>query len=293
MSDTLNPPILVGTDGSPAATDAVRWAARAAARHGAPLHIVYAIDAPMDFGPGIAFTQIDYDAYRTAGAAITAKARETAGAAAGIANPRIETFVVEAPTIPVLRDRSAHARLLVVGTHGYGAIRRGLLGSVSTTLARHAKCPVAVVPESAGGERTDGPVVVGVDGSAGGAHALDVAFDEASRRGAPLLAVLTWSEFDRYLRRTDMRAEAERLLAETIAGYQEKYPDVPVSRLVKAARPAKCLLETADSAQLIVIGSRGHGGFPGLTLGSVSQAVLHGAGCPVIITRPAVDIPHE
>ena len=83
-----------------------------------------------------------------------------------------------------------------------------------------------------------------------------------------------------------MQTEAETVLAETIAGYQEKYPDVAVSRLVKEARPAKCLLDAARSAQLIVVGSHGHGGFPGMTLGSVSQAVLHGADCPVIITRP-------
>ncbi|WP_338758136.1 universal stress protein [Nocardia vulneris] len=288
-NNIINPPVLVGTDGSPAATVAVRWAARAAARHGAPLHIVYAIDAPMDFGPGIAFAQIDYDAYRKAGADITAKARETAIAAAGTPDLEVSTFVVEAPAIPVLRDRSAQARLLVVGTHGYGAIRRGLLGSVSTSLARHAKCPVAVVPEStdAAPERAGGPVVVGVDGSAGGAHALEVAFDEAARRGAPLLAILTWSEFNRYIPRTDMQTEAETLLAETIAGYQEKFPEVTVSRLVKEARPAKSLLAAAGTAQLIVVGSHGHGGFPGMTLGSVSQAVLHGADCPVIITRPS------
>ncbi|MFG1798189.1 universal stress protein [Nocardia sp. NPDC049149] len=286
--NTINPPVLVGTDGSAAATDAVRWAALDAARHGAPLHIVHAIDAPVDYGPGLAFTHIDYDAYRKSGAAIVAAARDAAAAAAApIAEIDISTFVVEAPSIPVLRDRSPDARLLVVGTHGYGVIRRGLLGSVSTSLARHAMCPVAVIPEAKDGasENAHGPVVVGVDGSAGGAHALDVAFDEASRRGAPLLAVLTWSEFNRYIARTDMQKETETLLAETIAGYQEKYPDVRVSRLVAEARPAKSLLDTAELAQLLVVGSHGHGGFPGMTLGSVSQAVLHGAHCPVIIAR--------
>ncbi|WP_405166680.1 universal stress protein [Nocardia sp. NBC_01499] len=287
--NTINHPVLVGTDGSAVATDAVRWAACEAARHGAPLHIVYSIDAPIDFGPGLAFTHIDYDSYRRAGAVITDKARESAtAAAAAIADFDISTFVVEAPPIPVLRDRSANARLLVIGTHGYGAIGRGLLGSVSTSLARHALCPVAVIPAATGDtrQRARGPVVVGVDGSGGGAHALDIAFDEASRRGAPLLAVLTWSEFSHAVPRIDMRQEAERLLAEAIAGYQEKYPDVRVSRLIAQARPAKYLLETAELAQLIVVGSHGHGGFLGMTLGSVGQAVLHGAHCPVIIVRP-------
>ncbi|MEV6562078.1 universal stress protein [Nocardia sp. NPDC051756] len=289
-ANPINPPVLVGTDGSATATEAVRWAACAAARHGAPLHIVYAIAAPMDFGPGLAFPQFDYETYRQSGELILAKARESAvAAAAPIGDLDISTFVVDAPPIPVLRDRSVNARLLVVGTHGYGALRRGLLGSVSTSLARHARCPVAVIPEA--DERTSvgahGPVVVGVDGSVGGELALDIAFDEASHRGAPLLAVLAWSEFNRYISRADMQKEGETLLAESIAGYQEKYPDVQVSRLVTEARPAKCLLGTAELAQLLVVGSHGHGGFPGMTLGSVGQAVLHGADCPVIIARPA------
>ncbi|WP_433654973.1 universal stress protein [Nocardia sp. CA-128927] len=287
--NTLNHPVLVGTDGSAAAIDAVRWAACDAARRGAPLHIVYSIDVPTDFGPSLAFTRIDYDDYRRAGAMITDKARESAAeAAAPIADLDIDTFVVAAAPIPVLRDRSADARLLVVGTHGYGAAGRALLGSVSTSLARHALCPVAVIPAATADtpQKAHGPVVVGVDGSAGGAHALDVAFEQASRRDAPLLAVLTWSGFSHYIPRIDMRQEAEALLAETIAGYQEKYPDVQVSRLIAQAHPAKYLLETAELAQLIVVGSHGHGGFPGMALGSVGQAVLHGAHCPVIVARP-------
>ncbi|WP_433684631.1 universal stress protein [Nocardia sp. CA-119907] len=288
MSTTANPPVLIGTDGSATGTVAVRWAALDAAQHGAPLHIVYAIGAPIDFGPGIAFAQMDYDAYRAAGAAAITAAEETARAATDPVHPiDITAFVVEAPPIPVLIDRSEDARLLVVGTRGFGAFRRGLLGSVSTALARHAQCPVAVIPEHVAPQRARGPVVVGVDGSPGSAHALDVAFDEASRRRAALVAVLTWSEFNRYIPRTEMQNEAEELLAQTLAGYSEKYPDVRVQRVVVEDRPAKRLLATADHAQLIVVGSHGHGGFAGMTLGSTSQAVLHAADCPVIIVRPA------
>ncbi|QBS45336.1 universal stress protein [Nocardia sp. CS682] len=289
-ANTINLPVLVGTDGSACGTDAVRWAAVDAARHGAPLHIVYAIGAPVDFGPGLAFNQFDYDGYRKAGAAAVAAAKDIATAAAEPIHPiDITTFVVEAPPIPVLRDRSKDARLLVVGSRGLGAFRRGLLGSVSTSLARHAHCPVAVIPESedTAPDRAQGAVVVGVDGSPAGARAVEIAFDEASRRGATVLAVLTWSEFNRYIPRSDMQKEAEELLAESLAGYAEKYPEVRVSRLVVEERPAKCLLGAAKLAQLIVVGSHGSGGFAGMTLGSVSQAVLHGADCPVIIARSA------
>ncbi|MEU0506146.1 universal stress protein [Nocardia sp. NPDC005998] len=288
-ANAINPPVLVGIDGSDAAAEAVRWAAVEAAHHQAPLHIVYCIGAPMDFGPGIAFNQIDYDTYRAAGAASVAAAREFATAATTpVGELDITTFVVEAPPIPVLLERSTDARLLVVGTRGLGAFRRGLLGSVSTAVARHAHCPVAVIPEPENytPDRLLGPVLVGVDGSASSSRAIEIAFDEADRRDVALRAVLTWSELNRYIPRADLQQEAEELLSESLAGYAEKYPDLEVQRVVAEDRPTRRLLAESALAQLIVVGSHGRGGFAGMTLGSVSQAVLHAIDCPIIIARP-------
>ncbi|MFE9324410.1 universal stress protein [Nocardia sp. NPDC052278] len=289
MSTTTNPPVLVGIDGSDAAAEAVRWAATDAVHHRAPLHIVYGIGAPMDFGPGIAFDQIDYDAYRAAGAAaVTTAGAYATAAAAPIGELEIATFVVDAPPIPVLLDRSKDARMLVVGTRGLGAFRRGLLGSVSTAVARHGHCPVAVIPEPEDykADRLLGPVLVGVDGSPSATRAIEVAFDQAAHRAVGLRAVLTWSEFNRYISRDDMQKEAEAVLSESLAGCAEKYPGLAVERVVVEDRPARCLLAEAEYAQLIVLGSRGRGGFAGMTLGSVSQAVLHATDCPLIIARP-------
>ncbi|MBF6301322.1 universal stress protein [Nocardia amamiensis] len=286
MSASNNPPVLVGVDGSSSALAAVRWAATDAAHRHAPLHIVYAIGAPMDFGPGLSVQYVDYDGYRQEGRKALETARETAVATTSpIGELDLETDLVEAPPIPVLRDRSESARLLVVGTHGLGAFSRMILGSVSTALARHAGCPVAVIPETT--DHSGGPVVVGVDGSPRSVHAVEIAFDEAAHRGAELVAVHTWSEFFRYASRSEMQEEAEELLSQSLAGYGEKYPEVPVRRVVVEDRAAKVLLEVGQSAQLIVVGSHGRGGFAGMTLGSVSQAVLHGANVPVIIARAA------
>ncbi|MGY4103073.1 universal stress protein [Nocardia sp. R16R-3T] len=289
MSTDINPPVLVGIDGSDAATEAVRWAAVDAVHHRAPLHIVYGIGAPMAFGPGVAFDQIDYDLYREAGKAAVASARVFATAAAApVGELDIATFVVEAPPIPVLLERSEDARMLVVGTRGLGAFRRGLLGSVSTAMAMHAHCPVAVIPEPENytPDRVLGPVLVGVDGSASATRAIEIAFDEADHRNVAVLAVLTWSEFNLYLSRADMQQEAEKVLSESLAGYAEKYPDLKVERVVVEDRPARRILAEAQHSQLIVVGSHGRGGFAGMTLGSVSQAVLHATDCPLIIARP-------
>ncbi|MEU2036550.1 universal stress protein [Nocardia amamiensis] len=286
MSASNNPPILVGVDGSLTALAAVRWAAAYAANRRAPLHIIYAIGALIDFGPGIGVPQFDYDSYRQVGRDALAVARESAvAAAAPIGELDITADLVEAPPIPVLRDRSKTARLLVVGTHGLGVFSRSILGSVSTALARHAGCPVTVVPEQA--DAIDGPVVVGVDGSRCSIDAIGIAFDEAAHRGAELVAVHTWSEFFRYISRAEMAEEAEELLSQSLAGYGERYPEVRVRRVVVEDRPAERLLDEGENAQLIVVGSHGRGGFAGMTLGSVGQAVLHGAKVPVIIARPA------
>ncbi|MFI7003403.1 universal stress protein [Nocardia sp. NPDC050175] len=287
--NNMNPPVVVGIDGSVDADEALRWAAVDAVHHNAPLHIVYATGAAADFGQVIDFSHADYTEYLTACAATLAAARRFATAAAQpVGDLDIDTFLVEAPPIPALRDRSKDARLLVVGTRGMGAFRRGLRGSVSTAMARHAQCPVAVVPEPEqySAQRVRGPVVVGVDGSACSARAVDIAFDEASRRNAPVRAVLTWSESNRYIPRTAMQTEAEAALSEALAGYTDTYPDVTVQRVVTEDRPAKRLLEEGELAQLLVVGSHGRGGFAGMTLGSVSQAVLHAADCPLIIARP-------
>lgn len=188
---------------------------------------------------------------------------------------------------PILIERSRTARLVVVGTHGRSAIGRGLLGSVSTALARHTHGPIAVVPQSYAeqGERLGAPVVVGVDGSPRGAETVDIAFDEASRRGTALVAITTWPEVFRYLSRPEMPEQARALQTESLAGHAEQYPDVPVTRVIVEDRPARRLLHAAEGAQLVVVGSHGGGGFAGMSVGSTSQAVLHGVSVPLIITR--------
>ena len=89
---------------------------------------------------------------------------------------------------------------------------------------------------------------------------------------------VTWS---------DMQKDAEETLAERLAGWQERYPDVTVRRVVVPDRPAHQLLEQSESAQLTVVGSHGRGGFAGMLLGSVSSAVAESARMPVIVARPS------
>lgn len=285
---TPKQPVVVGVDGSDQSRRALRWAAEFAAHHRVPLQLVYAAEVPVEYGPGMAGPLYDLEALREHGESVVAAAAvEATEVSTPIAEITISTDAVLGSAVQVLRLRSESARLVVVGSRGRGAFRRTLLGSVSTSIARHAGCPVAVIPESE--TPPDGPVVVGVDGSPCSVEAVAIAFDEAARRGARLIAVHAWSEFYRYEARSTMQTEAEAVLAEGLAGYAEKYPEVSVERNVVEDRPAKAILAAGAGAQLIVVGSHGRGGFVGMTLGSVAQTVLHGAEGPLIIARPTTN----
>jgi nucleotide-binding universal stress UspA family protein len=131
---------------------------------------------------------------------------------------------------------------------------------------------------------------LGIDGSIASEAATALAFDEASRRGVDLVALHAWSDVgipplfinDWWY---DLQTEARELLAERLAGWQEKYPDVHVDRRIVCDVPAHALVAESRVAQLVVVGSHGRGGFAGMLLGSVGAAVAHASDAPVIVVR--------
>lgn len=180
--------------------------------------------------------------------------------------------------------------MIVVGSQGLGALGRLLLGSVTAGLLHHAYCPVAVIHSNADlTPVADAPVLVGTDGSPASEAAIALAFDEASRRGVGLVALHAWSDVAVFpmlgMDWRDSEAEGHEILAERLAGFQEQYPDVRVKRVIVCDKPSRWLLEEAAHAQLVVVGSRGRGGFAGMLLGSVSSRVAQAATVPVIVTR--------
>jgi nucleotide-binding universal stress UspA family protein len=203
----------------------------------------------------------------------------------------ITSEVRVSPPVPALVEMSEEAELVVVGCTGRGAVARVLLGSVSSGVVHGAKCPVAVIhadgSSAARSERAP-VVVVGIDCSPASERALAIAFDEASRRGVGLTALHAWSDVAVYqLPWLEWKSEAERSLAEYLAGWSERYPDVTVHRVIALDHPARALIEESDAAQLVVVGSHGHGGLTEALLGSVSNAVVHAAHAPVIVARPS------
>ncbi|WP_044507755.1 universal stress protein [Gordonia sp. KTR9] len=283
--------ILVGVDGSDAATGAVRWAARTAAAEGLDLKLVGAYDASTsDYAPGLIIPQDVVDAIRQdASDAVHAAADAAKDVAPGVT---VATSIVDGDATRVLLELGKDAAMIVVGTRRLGSVKGLFLGSVSTSVAAHAHGRVTVV--AAEGDDA-GPVVVGVDGSPVSDAAVAEAFRQASLRNVPLRAVHTWTPLDAdalhgYGIGADevarMTQDAVEVLAKRLAGYAQDYPDVTIERSVLPEEPAKALLDAAGAkASLLVVGSRGRGGFRGLLLGSTSQKVMHHAECPVMVVR--------
>lgn len=283
--------VVVGVDGSDTAHRAVRWGAAEAGRRHLPLRLVTAFGWTAEYPaghprPGERYREVLLDRTRR----MLVRAAEAAERQVpGIV---VEQELVVGPPIAVLASEARDARLVVIGDRGLGGVTGLLVGSVAVALAAHAACPVAVVRGDVTEPDAALPVVVGVDGSPTSEAALAYAYDAAATRGVPLVAVHTWWDvmidpaMAPLLDWEAIEVDERVLLAERLAGWAEKYPDVTVQRIVARDRPARALLEQAAHAQLVVVGSRGRGGVAGLVLGSVGHALLHRAPCPVIVVRP-------
>ncbi|GGM77210.1 universal stress protein [Dactylosporangium sucinum] len=287
--------VVVGVDGSPDARSAVEWAAADAMRRQRPLRIVHACLWPTVYAP-MALPSPPAMFEETMREAAEQIVDEAVSLALDVA-PGLDVSTdvpIQQPTA-ALSDASRNACLVVIGNRGLGGFAGLLLGSVGIQLAAHAECPVVIVRHA---DRPPGPeagrVVVGVDCSHDAARALGFAFEQASVRGAGLTVVearggpVPAGPDDRVplvYDPVELRADEERVLVEATGGWARRYPGVDVRRAVANGRPAAVLTGVSAGAALIVVGSRGRGGFTGLLLGSVSQALIHHAACPVAVIR--------
>ncbi len=293
--------IIVGVDGSPVSKLAVDWAAHNAAMRNTALTVVHIQESPLLTNGAadpmlapIPMLPAHLELLENQGREILDDALKTVEASTKQAGPiNVNTESMTGSPVSTLVDLSKNAEMVVVGGRDLGRLDRLLLGSVTTGLVHHAHCPVAVIHDKEPPIQlhpSKGPVVVGIDGSPASESATAIAFDEASRRGAELIALHACNDTTAAFQFGDfdwsaVKSQRAELLSERLAGWQERYPDVLVRRMVAFNGPARELIEQSESAQLVVVGSHGRGGFARMVLGSVSTAVAQSARAPVIVAR--------
>ncbi|WP_284981700.1 universal stress protein [Arthrobacter sp. efr-133-TYG-118] len=279
----MKEPIVVGINDSGANEAAVTWAMHRAAALKLPVVLVHAVD---DRWMSESFVYNEMASKAATKLLGTAKAR-----AAGV-EPTVDvrTALISGTAGYALRKRSKKASLVVIGS-GTHVRTGGRLTDRALQIASVALCPVAVVGEDQLNNRRG--VIVGVDGSEESTQAVAFAAAEADREGQELTVLHAYPMPGSWLQKglpegsfVEQFMEEERLvLAETIAGLAEKYPDLVVHKVLATDPPAQALTEAASKAKLLVLGSRGRGGIKRLLLGSTAHAVLAQLPCRTIITR--------
>lgn len=270
----MSQPIVVGVNGTAGAVRAAAWGADAAVQRHAPLLLLHALGVPDAFSGETVPPREWLEAKEAQSRDWLAEAREVVAGAHPALDVRTESFL-DVP-VPLLLERSSSARMVVLGSAERSLLGDLVLGATAVTLAAHARCPVAVVRGREPGP--DEPVVVGIDGGAHSDPAVGFAFEEAQLRRVQLTTLHAVPA------REDAADTADAASA-MVAAWREKYPEVAVRQVVVREDPRKPLLEWSERAQLMVVGSRGRGGFAGLLLGSTSQAMIHHADCPVVVAR--------
>lgn len=289
--------VVVGVDGSGSDRTALEWAARAALRHRTALRVVHASevlaagaveDDPVMASPAVLEALYAHEKDRVA-PDLAERVRQ--------AYPNLEVRVTEASgaASATLLDQQDAALLLVIGPGRRGRRGEQVLGTSALATTMHAHRPVVVVPDGAPLEREGpGEVVVAVDGSRDSRAAAELAMVEARLTGASVVAVTAWylevvggyvvTEPDSQEWRAIESRQTERVEA-ALQASRERHPSVPVTIEVVHAPSSRAILERAAGADLLVVGARGRGGFPGKLLGSVSQKVLRAATCPVAVVN--------
>jgi nucleotide-binding universal stress UspA family protein len=289
--------IVVGVDGSAPSDLAVARAAEEARSTGARLRVVHAWTTPVWMGgiPGFAYN-------------VLASPEESRRFANELLQRQVEAFqvarrdlpvdmvaeAVQGPVRQVLPSVARDAALLVVGSRGEGRVHGLLLGSVAQYLLSHAPCPLMLVPDAEPAVTTTAKVVVGADGSASSRAAMRWALGTAERHGSPLVVVHAWHlgslpgrpPLHGVPSLREYETECREWLDKEVQEVLPEHEGVVVRTELAYGSATWGLRDAAGPDDLLVVGRRGRGGFPGMLLGSVASQCAHYARGPVVVVPP-------
>ncbi|MGZ4436468.1 MAG: universal stress protein [Nocardioides sp.] len=279
-------PILVAVDGTEDGDRALRYAVEEARRRGCGLRLVHVPHETIPMAPML--PMFSEPTLHEIGAHILKDAEETARRTGGDELP-IEAVLEHGARVAAILDVADDVRAIVVAPRP-SSIAKLVVGSTTTGLAARADCPVLCVPPGWTGPSARPRVVVGIDGSPASGKVLDAAFEAADERRASLVVAHAWRPSGQYDAAIGGRVfvrqwveQAQRELAELMAGRGEAHPDVKVRVELRYERTGSALAELAAGADLLVLGRRGRGAPLGLSLGSVARAMIRSEVCPVEI----------
>ena len=292
MSETTSP-VVVGVDGTYKAIHAAQWAAAVADKFDAPLRIVHAdpyLGHNPSGAPAAMLTAADVAKQQRASQAILQAAEH----AVRIDFPALQVATAQTCSHPkeALTDESRHARLVVLGCDDVSVGTDLLVGSTTVSVAAHSACPV-VAWRGDSIALTKQSIVLGIDNSDNSGAATATAFEFADRIGLGIKAIHAWSTrrqpgdvtIPYLVDWGEVENQERQHLSDALAPWFELYPDVDVACVVDRDKPSRALLRHIDDAQLVAVGSRGHGLLVGALLGSTSLNLLHHSAVPVMVCR--------
>lgn len=284
--------LVVGVDGSPAANRALAWAVADATRRERPIHLLCARETYIGaahLDSSVAWTDPSLDSLDSS-LTVVEEAKEYIEQV----SPDLRVTFSRPWGRPAqhLVQASHDAEMVIVGNRGHGRLASVLLGTVSLQTAAHARCPVIVVREGQPEHPTGSlKITVGVDGSSDATEAVQFAMRMAGPGGDVDLVLAWWLEVVDGMVVTTQESDAwdtivarhRHTIERALGSAREEYPHVNVEMHIERGSTKEVLLGAVRDSDLLVVGSRGRGGFGGLLLGSVSQHMLTEAPCPVAV----------